>query len=223
MAKETKDVAAALKMIKEKDVKYVDLRFTDPRGKMQHLTMDVSQMGEDAWAEGLMFDGSSIAGWKAINESDMLLMPDPTTAQMDPFFAASTLSIVCDVLDPISGEPYNRDPRSIAKKAWGFAHFHNLVTFLARRDPLAAPMFSANLPLSTTIRGWERISPWTWPSTNGSASTLLARRGAIMLWRGGRTTIANTRRSRCRSSFSSLFSSLSRAGGGPSRRRRCWP
>ncbi len=76
MAKETKDVAAALKMIKDKEVKYVDLRFTDPRGKMQHLTMDVSQMGEDAWAEGLMFDGSSIAGWKAINESDMVLMPD---------------------------------------------------------------------------------------------------------------------------------------------------
>jgi glutamine synthetase len=71
------DAAGVLKMIKEKDVKYVDLRFTDPRGKMQHLTMDVSQMHEDAWAEGLMFDGSSIAGWKAINESDMVLMPDP--------------------------------------------------------------------------------------------------------------------------------------------------
>ena len=67
------DAAAVLKMIKEKEVKFVDLRFTDPRGKMQHLTMDISQMGEDAWADGLMFDGSSIAGWKAINESDMVL------------------------------------------------------------------------------------------------------------------------------------------------------
>jgi len=94
MAKDTKDVAAALKMIKEKDVKYVDLRFTDPRGKMQHLTMDVSQMGEEAWAEGLMFDGSSIAGWKAINESDMVLMPDPATVHMDPFYAQTTMAVL---------------------------------------------------------------------------------------------------------------------------------
>ena len=83
-------------MIKEKDVKYVDLRFTDPRGKMQHLTMDISQMHEDAWAEGLMFDGSSIAGWKAINESDMVLMPDPTSVHMDPFYAQTTM--VCSAI-----------------------------------------------------------------------------------------------------------------------------
>jgi glutamine synthetase len=117
MAKETKDVAAALKMIKEKDVKYVDLRFTDPRGKMQHLTMDVSQMGEDAWAEGLMFDGSSIAGWKAINESDMVLMPDPATVHMDPFYAQTTMAVFCDILEPSTGEGYARDPRMIAKRA----------------------------------------------------------------------------------------------------------
>jgi glutamine synthetase len=106
-----------LKAIKDRDIKYVDLRFTDPRGKWQHVTFDVSLINADAFSEGLMFDGSSIAGWKAINESDMCLMPDPTSAVMDPFFAASTMSIVCDVLEPLTGEPYNRDPRGIAKRA----------------------------------------------------------------------------------------------------------
>lgn len=106
-----------LKMMKDNDVKYVDCRFTDPRGKWQHVTFDVSVFGEDVFAEGVMFDGSSIAGWKAINESDMNLMPDPETACIDPFFAETTLSIVCDVLEPTTGEPYNRDPRGIAKKA----------------------------------------------------------------------------------------------------------
>ena len=106
-----------LKMIKEHDVKYVDLRFTDPRGKWQHVTFDLSLIEEDTFVEGQMFDGSSIAGWKAINESDMKLMPDPNTAAIDPFFAQTTLSLVCDVLEPLTDEPYDRDPRSIAKKA----------------------------------------------------------------------------------------------------------
>ena len=106
-----------LKMIKDNDVKYVDFRFTDPRGKWQHVTFDKGMIEEDTFAEGQMFDGSSIAGWKAINESDMCLMPDPATACIDPFFAETTLSIVCDVLEPTTGEPYNRDPRGIAKKA----------------------------------------------------------------------------------------------------------
>ena len=106
-----------LKMMKDNDVKYVDLRFTDPRGKWQHVTFDKSMVDEDMFSEGMMFDGSSIAGWKAINESDMCLMPDPATAVIDPFFAETTLSIVCDILEPTTGEPYNRDPRGIAKKA----------------------------------------------------------------------------------------------------------
>jgi len=106
-----------LKAIKDNDVQYVDFRFTDPRGKWQHVTFDVSMVDEDLFADGIMFDGSSIAGWKAINESDMTLMPDPTTAQMDPFFSAATMSINCDILEPATGEPYNRDPRGIAKKA----------------------------------------------------------------------------------------------------------
>ena len=106
-----------LEMIKERDVKYVDLRFTDPRGKMQHLTMDVDTIDEDAFADGIMFDGSSIAGWKAINESDMTLMMDPETAVIDPFFAQTTLAVFCDILDPGTGEAYERDPRMTAKKA----------------------------------------------------------------------------------------------------------
>ncbi|MBB4302569.1 glutamine synthetase [Rhodobium orientis] len=106
-----------LKKIKDEDIKFVDLRFSDPRGKMQHLTMDVGIVDEDMFADGTMFDGSSIAGWKAINESDMCLMPDPTTAHMDPFFGQSTLAIFCDILEPSTGEDYNRDPRSTAKKA----------------------------------------------------------------------------------------------------------
>src|ERR1700687_5756257 len=112
--KTAKDV---LKANKDNEEKYVDLRFTDPRGKWQHVTFDQTLIDEDAFADGLMFDGSSIAGWKAINESDMTLMPDPTSACMDPFFAASTMVINCDILDPATGQPYNRDPRGIAKKA----------------------------------------------------------------------------------------------------------
>ena len=109
-----------LKLMKEKDVKYVDLRFTDPRGKWQHVTFDASLIDEEALTEGLMFDGSSIAGWKVINEFDMKLMPDPDAVAIDPFFAQTTLSIVCDILEPLTDEPYERDPRSIAKKAVAF-------------------------------------------------------------------------------------------------------
>src|SRR5271157_4886610 len=115
--KTAKDV---LKAIKDNDVKYVDLRFTDPRGKWQHVSFDQTLLNEDAFADGLMFDGSSIAGWRAIHESDMTLMPDPATACMDPFFSASTMVLNCDILDPSNGQPYNRDPRSIAKKAEAF-------------------------------------------------------------------------------------------------------
>ncbi|MFG1419520.1 type I glutamate--ammonia ligase [Xanthobacter sp. V0B-10] len=113
----TKTAKDVLEQIKAEDVKYVDLRFTDPRGKWQHVTFDISMVDEEFLTEGTAFDGSSIAGWKAINESDMLLMPDPATTSIDPFFSETTLSIVCDVLEPTTGQPYGRDPRSIAKKA----------------------------------------------------------------------------------------------------------
>ena len=106
-----------MKLMKEKDVEFVDLRFTDPRGKLQHVTFDKSMVDEDFFTDGQMFDGSSVAGWKAINESDMTLMPDTSTAIIDPFFQQTTLAIMCDVLDPITGQPYSRDPRTTAKKA----------------------------------------------------------------------------------------------------------
>ena len=106
-----------IKRMKDEDIKYLDVRFTDPKGKMQHVTMDADLVDEDMFADGVMFDGSSIAGWKAINESDMCLILDPASAHMDPFFAQSTMAIFCDVVDPVTGEPYNRDPRGTAKKA----------------------------------------------------------------------------------------------------------
>ena len=110
-------VENVLKHIKDKDVKFVDLRFTDPKGKWQHVTFDRSMVDDDFLTEGTMFDGSSIAGWKAINESDMLLMPDTSTAVEDPFFSQSTLALFCDVLEPATGQPYGRDPRTTAKAA----------------------------------------------------------------------------------------------------------
>lgn len=106
-----------IKMMQDEDVQYVDLRFTDPRGKMQHVTFHKGMVEDDFFSEGQMFDGSSVAGWKAINESDMILMPDQDTAMIDPFFQQTTLAVMCDVLDPISGQAYNRDPRTTAKKA----------------------------------------------------------------------------------------------------------
>jgi glutamine synthetase len=104
-------------LIKENDVKYVDFRFTDPRGKWQHTAQHVSTINEDSLTDGIMFDGSSIAGWKAINESDMTLKPDLDTAVMDPFAAQPSLILFCDVLEPLTGQAYSRDPRSIAKRA----------------------------------------------------------------------------------------------------------
>lgn len=115
-----KTYADIKKMMEENDVEFVDVRFTDPRGKLQHLAMCAHAMDEDAFNEGIMFDGSSIAGWKAINESDMLLVPDMETAVMDPFTAQPQLIIFCDVKDPITGELYDRDPRGTAKRAESF-------------------------------------------------------------------------------------------------------
>jgi len=114
------DSQNVLDMIKEHDVQYVDLRFTDPRGKWQHTAQHVSTVNDDFFENGIMFDGSSIAGWKAINESDMTLMPDCNTAVMDPFTAQPQLILFCDIHEPLTGLPYNRDPRSVAKKALAY-------------------------------------------------------------------------------------------------------
>ncbi|MBN1378691.1 MAG: glutamate--ammonia ligase [Gammaproteobacteria bacterium] len=106
-----------MKLIKEKGVKFIDYRFTDTRGKEQHVTVPSHTVTESVFENGKMFDGSSIAGWKGINESDMILMPDPSTAVMDPFFDEPTLILRCDVVEPMTMQGYSRDPRSIAKRA----------------------------------------------------------------------------------------------------------
>jgi len=117
MADKPKTVGDALKLMKEKEVKFLDLRFTDTKGKLQHVTADASVVDEGMFAEGYAFDGSSIAGWKGIEASDMLLMPDAASVHIDPFFAQTTAAVYCDVLEPTTGEMYERDPRSIAKRA----------------------------------------------------------------------------------------------------------
>jgi len=106
-----------MKMTKEQGVKMVDLKFMDYPGMWQHLTVPISQLEEDSFEEGFGFDGSSIRGWQAIHASDMLLLPDPATAVMDPFTAAPTLSLICNIVDPITKERYSRDPRNISQKA----------------------------------------------------------------------------------------------------------
>jgi glutamine synthetase len=106
-----------LKLIKDHDVRWVDLRFTDPMGKEQHTTFPAAGMDSDKMADGFMFDGSSIGGWKSINESDMILMPDDSTAVLDPFRDDTSLNLRCDIVEPSTMQPYERDPRSIAKRA----------------------------------------------------------------------------------------------------------
>ncbi|SDJ90415.1 MULTISPECIES: glutamate--ammonia ligase [Ferrimonas] len=113
-------VEHVLELIKENDVKFVDLRFTDTKGKEQHVSLPSHQIDGDFFEEGKMFDGSSIAGWKGINESDMVLMPDAATAVLDPFTEESTLNLRCDIIEPTTMQGYDRDPRSIAKRAEGY-------------------------------------------------------------------------------------------------------
>ena len=112
--------ANVLALIKEQEVKFVDLRFTDTKGKEQHVSVPAHQIDEGFFEDGKMFDGSSIGGWKGINESDMVLMPDATTALLDPFTEETTLIIRCDILEPATMQGYDRDPRSIAKRAEEF-------------------------------------------------------------------------------------------------------
>ena len=109
-----------VKRIKDEEIEWVDLRFTDPKGKWQHLTMVASILGEDELEDGLMFDGSSIEGWKTINESDMILKPDLSEVWIDPFSATPMMIVFCDIVEPSTGELYSRDPRSTAKRAESF-------------------------------------------------------------------------------------------------------
>src|SRR5881396_3450984 len=110
-------VADVMKLVKENDVKFVDFRFTDTRGKEQHVSVPVSHFDIDKFESGHAFYGSSIAGWKGIEASDMVLIPDPNTANIDPFMEETTMFMQCDVIEPSDGKGYDRDPRSIAKRA----------------------------------------------------------------------------------------------------------
>ncbi|PKF51388.1 glutamate--ammonia ligase [Enterovibrio nigricans] len=110
-------VENVLALIQEHEVKFVDLRFTDTKGKEQHISIPAHQIDADFFEDGKMFDGSSVAGWKGINESDMVMMPDASTAVLDPFTEDSTLNVRCDILEPATMQGYDRDPRSIAKRA----------------------------------------------------------------------------------------------------------
>ena len=114
MAQTPQDV---FQMIKDHDVKILDLRFIDFPGIWQHFSARIDVLDEESFEDGFGFDGSSIRGWKAINESDMLVIPDPTTAFIDPFLEASTLVMICDIADPITRSKYTKDPRSVARKA----------------------------------------------------------------------------------------------------------
>ncbi|WP_417879582.1 glutamate--ammonia ligase [Vibrio sp.] len=110
-------VENVLSLITENEVKFVDLRFTDTKGKEQHISIPAHQVDADFFEDGKMFDGSSVAGWKGINESDMVMMPDASSAVLDPFTEDATLNIRCDILEPATMQGYDRDPRSIAKRA----------------------------------------------------------------------------------------------------------
>ena len=111
------DAGKILGRIKEEEIEWVDLRFTDPKGKWQHLTMASGVIDEDMLNDGFMFDGSSIAGWKAINESDMILRPDLNAVYVDPFSATPMMILFCNIVEPSTGELYGRDPRSTATRA----------------------------------------------------------------------------------------------------------
>lgn len=119
-------MSKVLDLIKEHDIEFVDFRFTDPRGKWQHTAYLASQIDADQLEEGIMFDGSSIAGWKAINESDMILKPDESTAFIDPFAAQPTLVVFCDIVEPSTGQGYTRDPRSTAKLAEAYLNYSGI-------------------------------------------------------------------------------------------------
>ena len=107
-------------LVRERDIRIVDLKFVDLPGLWQHFTVPVAEMDDDIWVHGLGFDGSSIRGFQAIQESDMLIVPDIDTAVLDPATEEPTISLICDIHDPVRKQPYSRDPRSIARKAEAF-------------------------------------------------------------------------------------------------------
>jgi len=147
----SKDV---IKLAKEKEVKIVDLKLCDILGTWQHFAVPLSELKEEIFTEGLGFDGSSVRGWKAINASDMLVVPDPVTAFIDPFAANTTLSISCDVIDPITREPYNR---KTSKKCVSMRDYSLRVKYFSRMA--ARPL---NVSRSQTLQLREHNNPHHW-------------------------------------------------------------
>src|SRR3954468_20467492 len=137
--------AAVLKLVKQRNVQFIDLRFMDFPGLWQHTTVPISELSVDSFDHGFGFDGSSIRGWQAINESDMLLIPVPHTAKIDPFLQHTTLSLICDVRDPITKKEYSRDPRSIARKA---------ITFLKKSKIADTANFGPELEFFVFDHAW---------------------------------------------------------------------
>ena len=151
-----------LTMLNEHEVKFVDLRFTDTKGKEQHVTIPAHQVNAEFFEEGKMFDGSSIGGWKGINESDMVLMPDATTAVIDPFFEEPTLIIRCDILEPGTLQGYDRDPRSIAKRA------KSTCVLPASQIPFCSGQSQNSSCLTTSVSALQFLVP-TWLSMTSKA------------------------------------------------------
>jgi protein-tyrosine-phosphatase len=145
--------------IKDKGIKLIDFKFADLLGTWQHFTTTLNEYSEDIFTDGLGFDGSSIRGWQAINASDMLIIPDPDSARIDPFLKDPTLVMICDVVDPITRENYSRDPRNIAKKAEAFLkayagdHFEVLSAGMEPRDRIHPVAFSVMEELGIELRG----------------------------------------------------------------------
>ncbi len=139
-----------LKMMKDEGVEYVDIRFTDPRGKLQHVTVIADLVDEDFLEEGFMFDGSSIEGWKSIEASDMKLMPDVDSAYVDPFYAEKTVCLHCSVVEPDTGEAYERDPRGTAQKAEAYLKSTGIGD-VAYMGPEAEFFLFDNVKYSTTM------------------------------------------------------------------------
>ena len=157
--------ADVLALMKDKDVKFLDLRFTDTKGKEQHVTVPASKVDDDFFEDGKMFDGSSISGWKGINESDMILMPDTGSAVVDPFAEDVTVNITCDVIEPSTMQGYERDPRSLAKRAEAYlkstgvadtAHFGPENEFFIFDDVRwGAEMKGAFYSIDSSEAGWN--------------------------------------------------------------------
>ena len=172
MAKTPQDV---LRQIKDEGIELFDLKFTDLHGKWQHLTVCTDLLEEESFTEGLAFDGSSIRGWKAINASDMAMVPDPSSAWIDPFYRHKTLSMICSIQDPRTGQDYDRCPRALAQRALN--HLNN--TGLADTAFLVLSLSSSSL--TTFVTTQQREVPSTASIRSKLAGTQVASKKAATL------------------------------------------